>query len=764
MYLSLNLVEDLLGLQALPLNNLLERLSLAGFEIESVSDTTIRNNKYLVLNIDITANRADVSSLKGLIFEIFSLCNSDSLLQTPKNIRPIFILREKKKSLKPLKFFYNKHINYKFLIKSYKFSFFKNYKFFLSRYSLWEYYLQKKYFSKVTKKLKTKNYLNCDHYVPLFNIRSEKIKIKQSPYWIRKRLLLSNFQITNNIIDTLNYLMLETGQVFFAYDINKLERLTKNSHFRFISKYANNNDLFPISESKIIKLNNKILTLTSNNTIISITGLLQNFHSLVTMNTSEFLIHGGLYNASTIKYSMKTLGIRTEYSLRLEKQIDLNLLEQAYLRLIYLFWVQNIKFQKLLPQDILMISNKKDSFLYSYIKLSRKKIKIFYNNIKRLIGPYKKLQNLDALYIIRNLKFLNFKINYRTDKNCYLIVPLTRQIDIEREVDIIEEIVRSLEFDKFSSVLPTTNKYGNITKIEKLKRRLKTYLLNFGFHESLHSILQKKTILYQTQLKNPLYTDSSVLRISLLNDLIKKVKLNKRRVGKPFETFEFGRIYKLLSSGNKEEIEILSGILGGKTFRSTWENKGSILNWFEAKGILEDTFSRLNFSVEWIQANFKNPSNFHPNRTTNIIIGEQIIGTFGQIHPSLVFKTNIARKIYLFELNIEILNKFWQNKTSINYLPYSSYPTCYIDLSCIANKKLSFSEIKEKIYTIGQPLLKSIKLFDYYTKAPIKKDYCSLSFKLEFKSKVRTLLNSEITFIINLIITNLEKKIDIKFQ
>nr|QWK41904.1 phenylalanyl-tRNA synthetase [Protohalopteris sp.] len=764
MHLSLKWIEALLGLQELPLNDLLDRLTLAGFEIENVSNKKILKKKYLLLEINITANRFDVANIKGLLFEIFSLFDANLLFQIPTHIKPLFLLNSPKENFKTLNFFYNSELNYKLPIKINKFNLSNHYNFFLFKYSLWENYLQKKYFYKILQNFKTSNNFNSKNYLPLVNIKSQKFKLTQSPYWIKKRLLINNFNPKNNILDTLHYLMLETGQVFFAYDFQGLKKLTKTSSLTFISKYANNTDLLHISKNKTINLNNTILTFRINETIVSIAGLIQHFNTLVTNQTSKIVIQGGLYNSNQIKQSSKNLSIRTEYSLKLEKRADLNSFEQAYLRLLYLFWVQGIKFENILPQDSLIILSYKDDFLWDYIKFSQKKLKIVYKNINNLIGPYKEFKKLSNLNIIRNLKILNFKITYKTDQNCYLLVPLARHFDIEREVDVIEEIVRSLGFSKFSPILPTMNQFGSTTKLEKFKRRLKTYFLNFGFNESLHSIFAKKNIIYQTKLENPLLNNSSVLRISLINTLIKKIKLNNKKDVKMFEAFEFGRVYKLLSNYNKEEVEIISGVFGGKVLRSSWQNKSSTLNWFEAKGLLEDIFAKLNLPVNWIQANFNSPTNFHPRRTANIFIGEQILGTFGQIHPNLVLTETLNKKIYLFELNLEILNKFWQHKSSIYYIPYSSYPISYIDLSCIVNKNLFFNDITQKIYTLGQPLLQSIVLFDYYSKAPIKEGYCSLSFKLQFKSNSRTLINSEINEITHFIIKILEKNFDIKFQ
>jgi len=147
-----------------------------------------------------------------------------------------------------------------------------------------------------------------------------------------------------------------------------------------------------------------------------------------------------------------------------------------------------------------------------------------------------------------------------------------------------------------------------------------------------------------------------------------------------------------------------------------------------------------------------------------LFIGDQKLGIFGQIHPILALKKNLQKKLYLFEIDTEILNRFSENKNLITYISYSSYPISYLDLSFIVNKSIFSEEVKKLIYQLGQPLLKSITLFDYYSDAPIEEGYCSLSFKLKFQSDTRTLSNEEVLKIINPIILYLEKHYDLKFQ
>nr|YP_010922949.1 phenylalanine-tRNA ligase beta subunit [Colpomenia sinuosa]WJZ45265.1 phenylalanine-tRNA ligase beta subunit [Colpomenia sinuosa] len=774
MYISLRWIQEIIGVQKLTLKRLVNRLTLAGFEIESITTKSYFETFDIILDISFTANRADVSNIKGLITELIALLKSNFFLEIPINIKPLILLdsqlsrdiwnldlKQIKNNIDPL----NSEILGRNLLKNRRYKIFTNYKLWQYNYSLWEWYLQKKSFSKILKDLKSDKLIESNEDVTFYNITSKKIAIKPSPHWIKKRLLLMGFNPVNNIIDTLNYLMIETGQVFFAYDLEILENLTSTKNLIFSTKWATEESLFPISESKTIALDSNILALTINNKIISIPGFLQNYKTIVNENTSSVLIQYGIYDAKKIKKASKKLNLRTDYSVKSEKQTDLNLLEQAYLRLIYLFWTQKIKFKSEIP-----IVNKNTlkhdfSLLSRYIKQSEKKIKISYKNIKQLIGPYNNSTALNKFQIVRNLKLLNFKIDLQTDQNSSVLIPLARKIDIEREVDIIEEIIRIIGFNKFQPLGLTNTKFGSLTKHEKLKRRLRSYFLDLGFNESIHSILIKKDSTNQIVLKNPLFNDSSVLRLSLVNGLIEKVNFNHKNIGEIFETFELGRVYKLLSDGKKKEIEVISGIFGGKIFNSTWGSDKSSINWFEAKGIIETLLEKLNLQlpIYWNPAT-RCGTTFHPNLTTDFFIGKQKLGTFGQIHPTLALKNNIQKKAYLFEIDTEILNRFSHSKNLINYIPYSSYPISSIDLSFIINKSIFSYEIKKIIYLLTQPLLKSINLFDYYSKKPIKEGYCSLSFKLTFQSESRTLSNDEVLGIINPVIVYLEKHYDIKFQ
>ncbi|CAL8412616.1 unnamed protein product [Dictyota dichotoma] len=764
MYVSLRWVEHLLGLQDLSLVLLTERLTLGGFEIESIQ--TKRNNKYydIILDISFTANRYDLTNIKNFFFELSSLFAKELPFQKSLNINTLILNKNKQKYNPLLPFEYFLQNNQKFNISICDSHYLKTtlqLKEFFFKYSVWEKFLQKK----VSLSLKM-DYRSNNYYIPYCHQRSNAVSIKESPKWIRKRLLLMNFSPINNIIDTINYILIETGQVFFVYDSRCLKNLTNTESLDFVAKFSDNSETFMLSKQQNIFLNPNVLTLQINNKVISLFGFIQNFHTIITDNTSEFILQAGVYDSRQVKQISQLLGIRTEYSIKLEKQNDLNLLEQAYLRLIYLLKVQGIHFLNFSVEE----SRKKTltSLISYYVKKSQLKINVFYKNIDRLIGPSKFKKGLKYFQLLNNLRFLNFKIYFITDKNFFIKAPFQRQLDIEEKVDIIEEIVRILGFNSIKPILPIKNPLGKLTKLEKFKRLLKNLLLNLGITESIHSIFSKKTFLLESSLQNPLINEASVLRVSLVNSLIDKILLNKNLARDNFEIFEFGRTYKYLSTdkSSKKEIEFLCGIIGGKVFRSNWEEGYSTINWFEAKGVLENLFKELNIAITWIPAQIQVETFYHPTRTAYIISQSEFIGTFGEVHPDIILKENINNDLYLFEFNIETLHKVWKNKTVINYIPYSIYPVCYVDLTCICkrDKTLSFFKIKDSISNLGQPLLTSIDLLDYYSKPPIKEGFYSLTFKLGFTSKKQTLLSLDVNKVVNRIKEELLLNFNIKIK
>jgi phenylalanyl-tRNA synthetase beta chain len=723
MYVSLKWVQSILNLKELSLLNFCNKLTVAGFEIEEVQKKFILDEIDFILDISLTANRSDITNIKGFIQELRSIFFKQSYKDS-------FKLKEIDK------------VNFSSLKK----------RIMHSSVFIWEHFLQKEtFYSNLNQGNKDLIFEKCCAFI---SIEVFTLKVKASPQWLQKYLLSSNINPINNILDTINFVTLETGYPFFACDLIKLKKYLKTSTIKFSTRYASIQQKFQIEPNKTIILQPNNLLLYANETPISVIGFLTVREIEINENTTDLLIYGGLFDPLQIRKSAQILGFRTEQSRSLEKHLNFNGLEQAFIRLSILFRVQGINFilENLINIHRIHTMNK-PSFI-NYIENKRPLLNLNYKEVTNLLGSSSFLEKGNILNI---LKALHFKILIEAEDCCKLNIPFSREFDLEREVDLIEEIVRISGFTSFSSFNFKKIQQGKISKLEKLKRLLRKIFIDLGFNEVLHystTTFQTKT---QVELKNPIVPENNCFRISLLNQLIQKSGLNTNKKNKTFEAFEIGRIYTISNSGNIIETELISGIFGGKSYHSEWNGEEKIINWFEAKGIMDHFFKILDLPVSWSKLSNKNEKFFHTGRCAELSINKQLLGKFGQIHPVMAKTHALLDQTFLFEFNLSVLEKLWEPKQISMFKQYSQFPATLIDLAFIKNDKICFKDVETKIIDIGGPLLESIQLFDYYSGVPIPVGYHSLGFKLKFRDFNKTLTNEEVDFIVKKIIKALEK-------
>ena len=261
------------------------------------------------------------------------------------------------------------------------------------------------------------------------------------------------------------------------------------------------------------------------------------------------------------------------------------------------------------------------------------------------------------------------------------------------------------------------------------------------------------------KLVNPLLSDCSILRSSLLPDLIKTISENKKQGNIDLEGFEYGHVFFDNIASKYEEKEKISGIFGGATLKVDWSNPSQSLSWFEAKGKLEEVFKKLNVLVYWKNSISKPYQDIlHPYRTAELyLLNGKSLGVFGQINPIKANQQTISSQIYLFEINFELLKTVVQNIQLPFYKQYSFYPKIVKDLSFIVHEKFSFAQIHKTVWENGTKFLVHIKLLDEYRGKSIPENHRSLCVQLTFQSNEKTLITKEIEQILNnlyVILTN----------
>ena len=689
MQISLKWIDELVNIETINLDTLIEKLTLGGFEVEEILEVGINNQKQIVLDISATANRSDSLSIYGISTEIAAL------LDQPVKI-PKYTLKNND---------WNQIIEERLEI-----------------------------FSENS---------NCSMFL---SIIVENLTNQTSPKWMREKLLSSGIVPSHDLLDFQNYILLETGYPFEFYDIEKIQSALNTSEFNLSIEKAKDKQKFLASNEVSYELDNSILTIQANEIPISIAGVIEAKTFSVSQSTTNLLIEGSIFNAGKIRQQSRKLGLRTDRSARYEKSIRTTYLKESLYRLL----------------SLLRISNPNLTFKLQTSKQIKEKslepILLRYEIINEILGPINSSNTNDSKYISpktidKYLARLNFKFTYDKSKFAWHVeIPHLRTEDIVREIDLIEEIGRLHGFNNFLTTLPKIYTIGNEDSTYKIRKKITICLLNLGLNEFIHySLVNQTTFLTnEIELINPLLSDCSSLRVSLLPNLLKTVQENRKQKNLSIEGFEYGHVFSFDSKTKFAEREHVAGIFGGIKTKLSWTNSEIEISWFEAKGKIEQLFNQLNLLTYWKQCSkIKAAKLLHPYRSAEIYLANEVsLGIFGQIHPLLAKKLNLSSEIYLFEFDIEAIELQLQKNKLTFYKSYSLYPKIIKDLSFIIQKDITFEKIRETLYYNGTEFLSEINLLDEYQGQSIPPQHTSLCLQLVFQSSTRTLENKLIENII----------------
>lgn len=697
MYISLDWINELVNIKSIKLDKLVDKLTLGGFEVEEIFEVNINQQKKIMLDISATANRADSLSVKGIAKEISALVD--------KPIKQVKYINEDSK--------YIENFQENFLI--------------------------------------SKERIACSIFVA---VTIENLKDLTVPKWITEKLLCSGIEPSNNLLDFQTYILLETGYPLEFYDLDKIQDIIKKKNFNLTLRSATEDSYFNANNDSTYKLNSDILLLEADNYPLSIAGIIPNKEISYTTKTKSLLVEGSVFNSKKIRQQSRFLGLRTDRSARYEKGLNNSSFNNSLLRLIKLLTVSN-------PQLTCKIHT---TFNVEQEQLPN--ILLKYQTIIEILGPVhdpvtNQPSNLSPIQITKYLDRLDFKYKFDADKFIWSVqIPIVRVEDIEREIDLIEEIGRLHGFNNFVTSLPNIYKIGNEDLSYQIRKRITGCLLNEGFNELVQYSLVNEQNTENIKLVNPLITDCSTLRTSLMPNLIKLISENLKQGNHSLEGFEFGHVFSGDISSHYLEKEVISGIFGGLTIKRNWTDSGKNLSWFEAKGKMEKVFEKLNIKILWKKSTLGVDNNFlHPYRTAELYLMNNVkLGIFGQIHPIIAKSNNISSELFLFEFDLENFKEEFQNQMLSLYKPYSLYPKITKDLSFIVNRNIEFSQIKTTIIKHGTNFLNNVTLLDEYRGNSIPKNQTSLCLQLTFQSDTKTLLTKEIDDILKNLETVLIEK------
>jgi phenylalanyl-tRNA synthetase beta chain len=688
MYTSLDWLNELVSVKSIPLEDLIDKLTLGGFEVEETLTIDVNKQKRTVLDISATANRADSLSIKGIAKEITALLDKPVCSTT--------------------------YINHD--LES-----------------------QKKITSVINDAEPTAEYST------FVAVTVENLNNFTVPKWLTEKLVCSKVEPLNNLLDFQNYILLETGYPFEFYDLEKIQTILKTSEFELGLKTVKTPTTFTGNNNIKYELNSDILVVEANNYPISIGGILPNQEVSYNSDTKSLLIEGSIFSSKKIRQQSRRLGIRTDRSARYEKGLNNSYFIEALIRLITLLKITN-------PELICKIHTTSEVEQINNVNLS-----LNYANIIEILGPVRdqltgKSVNILPSQITEYLRRLDFEFTFNDQEQVWSVtIPKARITDLEREIDLIEEIGRLHGFNNFITNLPTVSTIGKEDFSYQIRKKLTNCFINDGLNELIQYSLVNENTSDTISLINPLIVDCSTLRTSLLPNLIKIVSENLKQGNDILEGFEYGHVFKGDLKTSYSEKEVVSGIFGGIKKKHNWDQPAEALSWFEGKGRISELFKKLNFNVSWKVSTLTNYEKLlHPYRTAELVLpNNKCLGVFGQIHPIVAKKYNVPADIFLFELNLDIIKTEFQDRKLALYQPYSTYPKITKDLSFIVDQSVSFKEIKNTLVKNGSEYLNKVELLDEYRGDSIPEHQTSLCIQLTFQSSEKTLVTKEIDDILN---------------
>lgn len=570
----------------------------------------------------------------------------------------------------------------------------------------------------------------------------EGVKIGPSPEWLKKRLEATGIRAINNVVDITNYILLEWGQPLHGFDKDKIQDITDNKFLTIGVRYASVDEAIITLDSQLRNLETETLLITANEKPVALAGVMGGEKTEVSENTTNLLLEAAIFAPIAIRRSARTQGLRTEASTRFERGVNQAELALACRRAIHL--ITELAGGKVRYQDT--FTAKADSII------ATRKLSLSLDRINSILGPLKAsedtlheffLQPEEVEGILKSLGCDLSKIETKEAVVWNVTVPPYRYRDLEREIDLIEEVARLYGYDNFCETLPTKSAAGYLPPEQLAVRSIRGALRGAGLTELMHYSLVKQRETSQIAIANPLFVEYSALRTELLTGLIDAFQYNLEQGNGVLNGFEIGRIF-WKEEEEYQEAEAIAGIISNGSKSWTRGGKEQPLNWFEAKGILEQVFERLYLTVKY-KPDSKN-SLLHPGRTASLWLQGKSLGIFGQLHPQLRQERNLRDEVYVFQLDLGVLvtamtqGNIRKRKFSI----YSTFPPADRDIAFFVPVAVSVDEIKQVISQAAGKLLESIELFDEYCGDNVPDGKRSLAFRLIYRVSDRTLTDTDV--------------------
>ncbi len=564
--------------------------------------------------------------------------------------------------------------------------------------------------------------------------------VQPSPNWLKNRLKAIGLKPINNVVDATNYVLHELGQPLHAFDADRIfgkEIIVRN---------VKEGTRFMTLDGDERILDKEDLMICDGEKAMCIAGVFGGINTGVTENTKAIFLESAYFDPVSIRKTAKRHGLNTDASFRFERGIDINNVEYALQRAALLIC-------ELTGGDI--TSDIVD--LYPK-KIEDHQVFLTFEKINALIG-----QEIPRDVIKSILTSLDIKVKSVTESGLGLVIPFYR-IDVQREVDVIEEILRVYGYNNIqfepklnASVAPTSrfedhklqNNIGDLLAAQGFYEILSNSLTNPDYSKALDPEWEKDAV----TVLNPLSSDLSVLRPSMLFSALEAAAFNINRKRPNLKLFEFGKTYHKTPSAHLEK-EHLTLLVTGDRVEESWTMKSKPSDFYFLKAVVEQILEKM--GVGGYQTTGIESEEY--GEGIQLIKDKTPLVKLGVIQGSFLKIFDIKQEVLFADFDWAALRKMASRK-QISFTPIPKFPAVRRDFALLLNKEVPFKELEEIAYKTEKKLLKDLSLFDVYTgdKLPKGKKSYAISFTLQDETK--TLTDKHIEKIMNKIKNAYEKQL-----
>lgn len=566
------------------------------------------------------------------------------------------------------------------------------------------------------------------------------IVIKQSPSYIQKRLKAIGLRAINNIVDITNYVLMEIGQPMHAFDYSHV------GGGKIVVRTAENETIKALDDKEYL-LDSSVLIIADENKPSAIGGIMGGIGSGIMDSTTAVVFESANFKRENIRRTSRKLNLRSDSSARYERGIDLASQELGLKRALALIY-----------------ETQSGTILDGVIDECSQNLEQ-----KVVVAEIAKIDSILGITVPRDkmveiLSSLQIKTILRDDK-LVCTVPLYRE-DIENENDLAEEIIRLYGYNHIRCDLLAHAEHtrGGKNTAQKNIDFIKNYLVDKGLYQTLtYSFISPK--MYDTfglnadselrqsvKILNPLGEDVSIMRTTLAYSLLEVVSKNLARNNKDLGIFEVANVY------NANEIPIVNQ--PKERLHLCFAMCGNNVDFYKIKAIIKQIIMKFGLIESYSRSKLEY---LHNGISADITVcGDKLIGSFGEVHPKTLKAMDIKEKVYLAELDIEMMNCLYDGSYEFKALP--KFPTVERDIAVVVEDTVTAEQLLNVAAQAGGKMLLSCEIFDVYNGKGIEKGFKSVAIKIKYQATDRTLTDEEINTKIDKTLRKLESELGAKLR